>query len=297
MRDMGKESEKRIKEGFRLYAEGKFEDAELEFSRALSEDLSSADAYMGMGLIKFHLGEYDLALGYLGEALRLRPEVARLHYLVALTLLKLGRGDEGDEYYESGREIDRHDEMAVRYQALRLYSRGQYEEALKKYRDFVEDNPNQMWDVWNELGTLYYINQQYELARESFQNAITLAGQMNLSLPFVHYNLGLCYNAMSDYPAAREQFSIALEMDSQLAAAWAALGVLIAYDEDYDRAIEFVDRAIELEPENPSHWLAMAKVYELSGDKAGAQHYYSQAYQLLRELSPDLEIPDGFAKK
>jgi len=290
-------SEDRIKEAFKLYSQGKFEDAEYEFAKVLVKEPDNPDALTGLGLIKSHLAEYEQALRYLGEALKRRPKVARLHYLLAIALLKLGRLDEAEEYYHSGMEIDRHDELARRYEALKLYSQGQYDEALKKYSDFVSDNPEQMWDVWNELGTLYYINQEYELARQAFQNAVMLARAMNLSLPFVHYNLGLCYNAMSDYESAREQFSVALELDSQLAAAWAALGVLIAYDEDYDRAIEFVDRAIDIEPENPSHWLAMAKVYELSGDRGSAEHYYQQAYQLFREMSPDFEIPDGFMNR
>ncbi len=289
--------DEKIRNAFKLYSQGKFEEAEIEFAKVLVGEPDDPDALTGMGLIKVHMGEYDQALTFLGEALKRRPKVARLHYLMALTLLKLGRLDESEEYFYSGLEIDPEDALASRYQALKLYAQGNYEEALKRYSDFVSENPGQMWDVWNELGTLYYINQQYEFAREAFENAIELARAMNLSLPFVHYNLGLCYNAMSDYAAAREQFSIALEMDSQLAAAWAALGVLIAYDEDYDRAVEFVDRAIEIEPENPSHWLAMAKVYELSGDKSAADHYYTQAYQLFREISPDFEIPDGFLRK
>ncbi|RKZ25700.1 hypothetical protein DRQ26_05515, partial [bacterium] len=240
-----------------------------------------------------YAANYSEALPLLKSSLAQKSDVARVHILIAFVLAKLNRIDEASEFLKSAAQLDAEDERIQRVEAVILTSQGRFEEALASLSRYALDHPDDTWDVWNDLGMLYYQQEQYQQAEDSFRQAIKSAGAMGLVIPFVHFNLALCFNAVGRYSDAKEQLSIALEEDSELASAWSVLGLLVAVDEDYERAIEYIERAIDLQPENPSHWFAMAQVMEIYGDQSAAQHYFEEGYKAAQNIQALREIPDS----
>ncbi|RKZ34589.1 hypothetical protein DRQ33_01830 [bacterium] len=293
MRAENHNCEKKFRRAIELLSRGKLEEAEIELTAVLSVESDKVDALSSLALIKIYMANYQEAISLLGEAIRLNPEIARIHFLMSLALAKLHRLDEAEQFFLSGIELDPHDDAIPRFQSAIAMEKGNIDKALMELSSYVLENPEQTWDVWNELGTLYYMDQQFEYAKQSFSQSIRSAASMGLNIPFVHYNLGLCFNAAGKYDDAKEQFSIALELDSQLAPAWSALGILVAAEGEYEKAIDYINHSIELEPEVPSHWIAMGQVYELFGDKQSATHYFTQAYRAYRSYFPDSNVPEG----
>jgi len=275
-----------------LVALGKFADAEIALQSLRLQNPDDPDVALALALLDIYRASYEEALPLLGEALRKKPNVARIHILLALVLAKLHRTDEAEQFYQGAQEINPDDERLSRVQAAILIETGKFEEALQILASYSLDHPDDSWDVWNDLGTLYYVAEQFDRAEESFKRAIESAGEMGLTIPFVHFNLALCNNAQGRYEDAKEQLSITLEADAELAPAWSALGLLVAADGDIERAEEFIQKAIELQPEEPSHWYAMGQVMELAGDQESASHYMREGYRAAQRLQPTGEVPE-----
>ena len=275
-----------VSEALALVFLGKFADAELALSAMRTKEPDNPDICEALAILRIYAADYENALPLLDEAMRKMPDSARACILVALSLVKLHRLDEAAELYKIACELAPDDERLIRVEGAILIEQGNYDEALDCLSRYALEHPDDPWDVWNDLGSVYYAMQQFE-------RAIEMAKRMGLSIPFVHFNRALCANALGNYENAKEYLSIALEADCELAPAWAALGLLIAADGEYERAADFIAKAIELEPEEPSHWYAMAQVMELSGDNEAASHYLTEGYKAAKRLQPDGEIPDG----
>jgi len=274
---------------------GKLQNAELLFAKILSEESGNYDAMLGLAFIKVYMADYQEALPLLGDAIRIKPNVARIQFLMALVLAKLHRVDEAEEFLMNAIELDPQDERIPRVKAAILIEKGDFDEALKELKMYILEHPDEPWDVWNDLGTIYYSFGQHKLAQDAFNEAVKSAESMGISIPFVHFNMGLCCNSRGNDDEAKGYFSKALELDPEIAPAWAALGLMIAKETDYCRAIDFISKAIDLEPFEPSHWYAMSQIMELMGDSAAAEHYANEGYKALRKLYPDANIPDGTA--
>lgn len=286
---MSKDYTKSIKTAFALVALGNFADAELALKALHAENPENPDILLGLAILLIYSADYESALPLLKKAMYKKPKVARIQILLSLVLAKLHRVDEAQEFFSSIYELAPEDDRLIRVRAAILMEQGKLSEALDSLSRYALNHPDDPWDVWNDLGSLYYQQEQYEQAEEAFRFALKSAENMGLNIPFVHFNLALCCSACGRYDEAKEQLSIALESDSELAPAWAALGVLVANDEDFDRAINFVGRAIELQPENPSHWYAMAQVMELFGDHKAAERCIGEGYRV--SLGQQSRIP------
>ena len=286
-------NDKKLSDAIKFFISGRLEKAELNLTTIVSDDSENADALSTLALIKIYKGEYDDALNLLASAVRIKPNIARLHFLISFVLAKLHRTDEANEFFLSGMELDSNDEKIPRFQAAILIERGQFDTALDILSEYILDHPEETWDAWNDLGMLYYASEQFELAKQSFIKSAQSASLLGLSIPFVHFNLGLCFNVQGDYENARKQFSTAIALDPELAPAWSALGLLLAKDGEFERAFEFIEKSIELQPQEPSHWFAMGEAYELYGDGQASNHYFTEGYKLFKSLYPDNKVPEG----
>lgn len=79
---------------------------------------------------------------------------------------------------------------------------------------------------------------------------------------------------LKNYDKAIEYVRKALELDPQNADAWRALGNDYALLKDYDNAIEYHRTALELDPQNADAWLQLGNDYAWLKDYHKANEYY-----------------------
>ena len=66
------------------------------FRRTLDRDPNHGGALTGMGILAYRARDYSRAEGYLAAAVKAAPDYAPAHYYLGLTLVRLGKKDEGD---------------------------------------------------------------------------------------------------------------------------------------------------------------------------------------------------------
>ncbi len=85
---------------------------------------------------------------------------------------------------------------------------------------------------------------------------------------------------LKNYDKAIEYVRKALELDPQNADAWRTLGNDYALLKDYDNAIEYHRTALELDPQNADAWLQLGNDYAWLKDYHKANEYYRKALDL-----------------
>ena len=118
-------------------------------------------------------------------------------------------------------------------------------------------------------GSLHLHNQDVEGAIVAFENAI----QIRPPIPEFFSNLGaaLLYRAQE----ANE----------------------VAADIDLSRAIELLERALDLGPKLPHTYVTLANAYHQKNDVEKARYYFELAYELFPDFSPAAEGLQGLEKQ
>lgn len=125
----------------------------------------------------------------------------------------------------------------------------------------------------------------------------SIAARLAPADPSAQYALGLVYSKRGDDEKAIVTLTKAANMEGQLAGfyqdVWAALAQSYQRTEQYDKALESINKALNFGPENALLLIERAQIYEKQEQWADALY----DYQMARSYSPDLqEAVDGAAR-
>jgi tetratricopeptide (TPR) repeat protein len=115
------------------------------------------------------------------------------------------------------------------------------------------------------MGLLYYLNEQYAKALDTFDEAIEDAGNGGIpeGLAGAHFYRGAAAltDAVQNYPRAVEDYSLVIEANAGLMAAYYNRG--LAYDKlgDYLKAITDYSKVVELSPDYPAGYARRGRAY------------------------------------
>ena len=237
-----------------------------------------------IGTIYLLQGNYDLALTYLGQALRANPEsellrknmVATYHHK-ALDQRKKGKKDAALQTLNQGltdfpnSSILLYD-VGSTYGMMKLYDR-----AFQVYENILQTEPNHI-DVLisiaatlNNLGVEVAGKQKWEKAIDYYRQSL----DYDINCWEAQHNLvetlllkGWEYLNQKDYSKATKTFSEVIEHDSKNASAYYNLGVSLYSQGQITSANEAFDRTLEL---NPSHSDAQDYLRQINEYEKGKQ--------------------------
>lgn len=173
---------------------------------------------------------------------------------------------------QSGKEM-----LARRYltQADRFNKIRVWHKAIDKYQQAVELNKSMSIEAYNQIGLIEVARGNYQQAIQAFQNAIDYNQQSTLqenAIASVHLNLGILLERLNKPQDAKQHlqkacywFRCELRENPQSVADWKRLGDALATMGDFKEASNSFRQALELEPNNPSHYTNLAKSLEYQG--------------------------------
>jgi tetratricopeptide (TPR) repeat protein len=129
---------------------------------------------------------------------------------------------------------------------------------------------------WNNLGAVECLDGYYGKAISDYGRAIKLDKNPTKSSAAYHSNLGTAFMEVKDYPSARKQYEIALQLDPDM----------------YEHSGGTGLTARMLSPEDHARYcFEMARLYAKRGDEAEMMHYLTMAseggFDVLPEMSSD----------
>ena len=119
--------------------------------------------------------------------------------------------------------------------------------AVEDYSQAIEINPNYP-EAYNNRALLYRQQKKYDTALADLNRAIELNPEDGQTRYNVYFNRGLVYFDLENYDAAAEDFVRAAEIDPQSADALAYYGNIRLQQKDFRTALEYCNRALEIEP-------------------------------------------------
>jgi serine/threonine protein kinase/Flp pilus assembly protein TadD len=228
---------------------GRVQDAEDTYQKAAALRPDDWDGHNNLGLFYDRQSKFPQAIAQYQRAMELTPDNAQV-------LLNLGAA-----YLDSGN--------AESYPAA--------ERALKKSIELAPSYP-----AYSNLGTLYVLQQRFIEAAPTTEKAL----QLNDNDYQVWNNLLGIYEWLNDSAKAEEVrkrmtplVERAVKLKPQDAQAQTALAMLYAKAKNKDKALEGVQTALALAPDDPNVLSNVADIYELLGDRRNAIAYLEKALQ------------------
>ncbi len=168
--------------------------------------------------------------------------------------------------------------------AWRLHRRGNYKLAMTNFEAVLKRNPQNGAAYMGLAMTLEDMG-DYAKAKEYFAKAVALdprgkyyydVGSTQIESPDIRR--GWRYYRYGEFSEAITSFNFALEKNPQSAEAY--IGLAMTWDDkpgkDYDKAIEYFSKAIEIEPKSGYFWLR-GDVWRRKGDFERAIEDYTNA--------------------
>lgn len=116
-----------------------------------------------------------------------------------------------------------------------------------------------------------------------FQKAINDFPNSEFKYHWLRYSADI-YRAQMNYDQAEATYMQALQVNPKDPRTWRNLGLMYAGDfKDYEKAATYIEKMIEVDPENASGYFYLGLTYESAGMKEKA----IQAYQSALEVDPD----------
>ena len=159
--------------GLLLSRQPAYADAARFFKRAIQDAPGMADAYFGLGVSSYWLGQYADAEDALVHAAVKMPEAPHLFYYLGLARLKLGNKAQAIDALRRARELNPHLVEFFHTLAEALESEGQSKDAERQYQAAANLNPENA-EAWS--GLLAYYGRHPELRSGARRTCAHLAG-------------------------------------------------------------------------------------------------------------------------
>lgn len=146
--------------------------------------------------------------------------------------------------------------------------------ALGYYLQFAETQPEEVW-VYPLIGDLYHEMGRTQEANECYTRAVG-DGEGEQSFARAYFGIGTVAFEQGHYQEAKEAFEQALSNSGDFLDARLNLGKTLYYLEDYDQAIETLERAQLQAPRSPLVLYYLGLSYEAVGRLEQAQHSFQR---------------------
>lgn len=258
---------------------GKFDEAVEILEQILSFRPEGADEiYYSLGMVYQNWGKSEEAIECFKHtiALNIHHEAATFEF--ALALENLNKLREGISFYESIINKDPYNYLAWYYIA-EIYERMlSFTNALQAY-EYATLIKEDFADAFFGMGTMYMNLKEYLKAREAFERVLEL--DQNKSAD-TYCHLAATYEKTENYLKAIEYYRKAIQTDAMWDEAWYGWGICLYAQEKWGQAIGVFKKATEINPDNPTYWLALADTEH----KLGNLYSAIEAYEAASELDP-----------
>lgn len=281
----------------------------LEIQQTLPDTSKLAKQYRNVGVMYWRIAAYEESTAYYKKALELSEAIGDSSSIV-VALNSLGAINWGQgmlnialDYYQKAYKINsfRHN---VRYAVLLANNIGLVFYGLEKYekalQHFLEAEKSALDDSLTDLLSYTYVNiGQIYLRRENYQEALVYFQKSIEYLdPVIHHEtmfyrfLGETQFGLHDYKNALKNYQYSLKFGYtynswfQIAQTLYSIGQLYAKTNQYEQALNYLDKSLKLSIEHGFNeiskkcYFEYSKLYEKKGSLKLSLDYYKKATQM-----------------
>jgi len=227
---------------------------------------NDADTLFNLGNIQKDIGQFNDAMMNYRRALKLKPDFAEGHNNLGLVLRSIGQIEDGMESFRKALKIKPDLSEALNNLGNSFKELGNLEEAIKYYQQALKIKPNYA-EAHNNLGLALKEMGKTEVALSNFRSAL----QIKPDYAEAHNNLGNALKEVGDLAAAAESYRKALAIKPNHTEILTNLGNALKDLDQTDEAAEIYKRALEIDPAYDKAMLGVSQLYAISGKMADAE--------------------------
>ena len=260
---------------------GQYEQARKEFQQALALEPTSDQAYRGLASAYQQLGKLDEAERTYRRAIELRPDYWANYNYLGTFYQRTGQFQKAAQMFEQVIRLTPANHRGYYNLGAVYYLLERWDDAEEAYRKSIALHESAT--AYSNLGTLHFFRGRFQDAVPNFEKAVALAPKDSLAWG----NLADAYRwapgerakAADAYQRAIALAQEQLKIDPNFAETYAYLGLYEAKTGQKSEAGRDIEKALSLEPKNPTYTYYAAVVYHLVGNKNRSLSLLKQAVQ------------------
>lgn len=265
---------------------GRLDEAIASFERCLTESPNERAAMSGIASVLISLHHFDQAEKRFRELIAQEPDNAVLRHNLGIALIYQERWSDAREQFEQAKQLGLHDARNLAYLARALHHLGKMPEAIEACQQWLQLAGSAEAKAY--LALLYMDDGRMDLAQPlAAQVLVEAPDQIDASIV-----VGNAAIENQDMEKAAAEFRRTLQAQPQNGRGWLGLGLVHLYQEKHAEAIEALDRAVRLMPQNSGTIVALGWARLANRDARGAQDTFEQAIRVDRSFA---EAHGGFA--
>ena len=167
------------------------------------------------------------------------------------------------------------------YDGLALEINGQYRQAIEKYTEVLDLNP-QIRAVFYHRSHIYLVQGDFSRAMQDFGTGRLLDQES----PVAPYHRANWYFGRGDFDRAIEYASKIIELDPGNAELYKGRGNIYRENDKYDAAIQDYGKALAIAPDDYLAYYYRGETYRAKGDRNRAEQDYRRALELNPDFAP-----------
>jgi tetratricopeptide (TPR) repeat protein len=268
--------------GRMLINEGELQAAQDEFARLVKRYPETPGLRLSHALVALENGQTDLAREELTKLAEQGHHTSEANYYLGRIEDQAGNTEQAIGYYQSVEQGNYYFPALARASSL-LAENGRLEDAIDRIRRLREANPRQAENFW-----LLEVN--LLLDQEQQQEALSTATEALEQHPDnieIRYARAMLYDGIGQTADAEADLRHIIEQEPENAVALNALGYILTTRTDRLReARGYIEKALQLDPDNPAILDSMGWVLFLEGQIEPSLDYLSRAWAAF----PDPEV-------
>jgi superkiller protein 3 len=286
--------------GERYYKSMMYEEAIVEYKKAIEEEPSFALPHLGIGKSLSALGRFEDAVLEFKKAMDLDPKNDEILATVAIAYIERGLYDEGLMFLDRAKTNDPQNPKIFLYMGMYHAKKKEYKKAIEQYNTAIEKD-KKFKDPYIYMSQLYCCadNPMYvkpDKAVTYAEKALAIAPDDPLALDALaqaYFSQGNYDKAIETeekavallpgHPILREHLETFNATVSESAEDHNRKGAELLAEGNYDAAAIEFKKAITIDPKFSDGYYNLGKVYSQLENYHEAEKYYSEAI----ELSPD----------
>jgi eukaryotic-like serine/threonine-protein kinase len=247
------------------------ESARQACSQAVESGTAGAHGHVCLGIVENGTGAYDQAVVEFQKAVELEPANDEAYAGLASAYKHLNKLDEAEKTYQ--RVVELRPQYARAYINLGAFylQQQQYGKAVDMFTRAVALAPDNFRGD-SDLGAAYLSQAKYADAIRPLQLSIAIRPSAD-----AYTNLGTAYLRLRRYPDAVHAYQEAVKLDASEYAGWGSLGDALHYNQDtaaakqaYETAITLAGKQLEVNPKDAEVLGDVADYYAMVADRKKA---------------------------
>ena len=236
----------------------------------------NAEALLEFGRTLAAAGKDEEALLQFSAVAKANPNLLGVQLEIAMALQRMGRQQEAVPWFQQAVEREPHNTIALSNLGLALTLTGKGKEALDYLKRALAENPKDP-AIYKDLGVCHVQLSAFDEAIDDFEKALAL----DPNDPQLHYDLGLAYKFKDRPEDAIVELSKAGQMDPKLQDPPYTLGILYMQLGRLDEAVVELRKAVALRPENGDAWAILGSTLKQDSRLPEAAEALRKAIPLL----------------